>query len=231
VTTYHRVLVVAAHPDDEALGCGGWMKRLSLLGARVSVVFLADGVGSRGPERDVDPVALAQRESAAREAAGMLGASVHAFHRLPDNRLDTVALLDVAQRIEEAKRDLEPDLVLTHHPGDLNVDHRVVSLATVTAFRPKPAERWCEILAFEIPTASDWGASFTGTPFVPDTFVEITATLETKLAAYGSYGDEVPPDPHARSTNAVRHLAELRGRQAGVPAAEAFVTLRRLLRQ
>ncbi len=226
-----NVLVVAAHADDEVLGCGGTIRRFANEGARVSVVFVADGVSSRGG-RSVDSVRaeLDAREAAAREAAAILGAVVLAFHRLPDNRLDTVALLDVVQCVESSKAASSPDVVLTHHAGDLNVDHRVVSHAVCTAFRPKPGERWREVLAFEVPTATDWGAGVTGPAFVPDTYVDVSASLDAKLAAYARYGGEVPADPHCRSLRAVEHLACLRGRQAGVQAAEAFVTLRRVLR-
>lgn len=226
-----NVLVVVAHADDEVLGCGGTMRRYAREGARVSVVFLADGVSSRaGGSLDAVRAELDARETAARECASVLGAEVVAFHRLPDNRLDTVALLDVVQRIEAAKAATTPDLILTHHPGDLNVDHRVTAVATCTAFRPRPGERWREVLAFEVPTATDWGAGISGPAFVPDTFVDISTTVDAKLRAYACYGSEVPDDPHCRSAQAVEHLARLRGRQAGVPAAEAFVTLRRVVR-
>ena len=226
-----RVLIVAAHADDETLGCGGTARRYADEGAAVSVVFLADGVSSRAGlssgEREAE---MEARELHARQAAEILGCMVLSFHRLPDNRLDTVALLDVIRCVERAKMQVTPDVVLTHHPGDLNVDHRVVSAATCTAFRPCPGETWQEVRAFEVPTATDWGGALAGASFVPDTYVDVSATIGAKLDAYACYGDEVPGDPHGRSRMAVESLARTRGRQAGVAAAEAFTTLRRILR-
>jgi LmbE family N-acetylglucosaminyl deacetylase len=216
------ILVVAAHPDDEALGCGGAIARHAAAGDRVEIVFLADGEGARGAAAGE----VAARQAAARRAAEILGARAPRFVDLPDNRLDSVPLLDVIGRLERALNGYAPEIVYTHSGGDLNVDHRVVHQAVVTLFRPLPGACWGGLLAFEVPSSSEWSTPAIGPVFAPDRFVDISAFLERKMAALAAYDAEMRPFPHARSYEAVRALATWRGASAGLTAAEAFETLR-----
>lgn len=216
------VLVVAAHPDDEALGCGGAIARHAAAGARVEIVFLADGEGARGPAAGD----VAARQTAARRAAEILGARPPRFVDLPDNRLDSVPLLEIISRLERALDGYAPEIVYTHSGGDLNVDHRLVHQAAVTLFRPLPGARWRGLFAFEVPSSSEWSTPAIGPVFAPDRFVDISAFVERKMAALAAYAAEMRPFPHARSCEAVRALATWRGATAGVAAAEAFQTLR-----
>jgi LmbE family N-acetylglucosaminyl deacetylase len=222
-----RVLVVAAHPDDEVLGMGGTMARHRANGDLVSVLFLADGVGSR-PNADGEH--REKRREAARQACQILGARIHGFETFPDNAFDGVPTLSIIKAIEQAKQAIEPDLIYTHHGGDLNVDHRITARAVMTAFRPQPHETYTEICAFEIGSSTEWSHSALASGFNPDCFVDITAFLETKLQAYRCYTEEVRQDPHVRSLESVKITACYRGRQVGVHAAEAFVTLKRIRR-
>jgi len=216
------VLVVAAHPDDEALGCGGAMARHAAEGRRVEVLFVADGVGARGP----DDAALARRRAAAREAARILGASPPRFLDFPDNRLDGVDLLDVVRAVEAAVREVGPRLVYTHHGGDLNVDHGVVHRAVLTACRPLPGSGVDGILAFETPSSTEWSSAAVGPAFAPTMFTDVAAHLDAKAAALAAYGEEMRAFPHPRSETAVRALAAVRGAAAGLEAAEAFEVVR-----
>lgn len=139
-TRLRAVLVIAAHPDDEALGCGGTVAKLASSGTAVHLTFLADGVGARS-EADaslspVDHQALDQRRHSARRAANILGATSVSFDDLPDNRLDCIPLLKITQRIEALIAQHRPSMVLTHHAGDLNIDHQRVHQAVITACRP-----------------------------------------------------------------------------------------------
>lgn len=134
-TQAQRVIAVVAHPDDEVLGCGGALARHASAGDEVLIVVMADGETSRDPNVDADDVS--RREAAARRAAAILGVRHVALHRLPDNRLDTMARLDVIKLVEKHLRDFGPATVYTHHAGDLNVDHRRVHEAVVTACRPQ----------------------------------------------------------------------------------------------
>ena len=217
------VLVLAAHPDDEVLGCGGTIARLATEGAAIRVAFLSDGVTSRAGETAEVTAALTARRSAAAKACKLLGASVASFGDLPDNRLDTIALLDIVQAMERLIAQFRPDTVLTHHAGDLNVDHRLIHQAAVTACRPQPGHSVRTLLSFEVPSSTEWQVPGFSPAFAPNWFVDISGSLPRKLAALDEYAAELRAWPHPRSRKAVEHLAHWRGASIGVEAAEAFV--------
>ncbi len=216
------ILVVAAHADDEALGCGGSIARHAAEGDVVRVLFLADGVSSRDAGGD----AQAQRRlAAAQQAAEILGVRAQRFLALPDNRLDTVALLDVVRPLEAAIAEWRPEVIYTHHHGDLNVDHRVAHQAVLTACRPQPGACVRTVLAFETVSSTEWSAHDLR-PFAPTWFVDISAFLDIKLRALAAYAEEMRAAPHARSMEGLRHLAHHRGHSVGMAAAEAFMPVR-----
>lgn len=225
-------LVIAAHPDDEVLGCGGTIARLASEGTAVHIAFLADGIGGRRIDaaRAASDPELALRREAARNAAGILGARSVEFGDFPDNRMDSVDTLDVARAVEALVERLKPGVVLTHHAGDLNVDHQVIHRAVLTACRPQPGHPVDTILFFEVPSSTEWQAAGSAPAFVPDWFVDISAHLPTRRRALEAYAMEMRPWPHARSYEATEHLARWRGATAGVEAAEAFVLGRRIVR-
>lgn len=220
---HKSVLVLAAHPDDEALGCGGTIARLSNAGVAVHVAFLADGVASRGvvaPQFDEE---LRARRAAAAKACAILGAASTFFGDFPDNRLDTVALLSIVKPIEDLIAKHRPDTVLTHHAGDVNVDHRRLHQAAVTACRPQPGHCVRALLSFEVPSSTEWQPPASAAVFAPDWFVDISGSLDRKLEALDAYATEMRAWPHPRSREGVTHLARWRGATVGVDAAEAFV--------
>jgi LmbE family N-acetylglucosaminyl deacetylase len=216
------VLVVAAHADDEALGCGGTIAKHAASGDHVHVVFVADGVTSR-PRAGKDE--LASRKQATENARGILGIRTTAFLGLPDNRLDSLPLLDIVQLLEAIVIKLSPDVVYTHHYGDLNVDHRLVHQAVMTACRPLPGNSVREILTFEVMSSTEWSSTGSA-PFLPNLFVDISAYVETKLQALDAYAVEMRPPPHSRSTEHMQCLMRHRGSCVGVDAAEAFMVMR-----
>ena len=222
-----QILVIAAHPDDEVLGCGGTIARHVTEGDFVHVLFLGDGVSSRG---DSDFKLVNARKTSAVNACEGLGAAIMGFEKFPDNMFDTVSLLDIVRVIESAKKEINPQIIYTHHCGDLNIDHRITCQAVLTAFRPQPDEEFSEIRAFETNSSTEWSASAIMPPFIPDTFVDITQYLDKLLNAYSCYADEIREEPHARSLEALKIAALRRGREAGLQAAEAFMTLRRIFR-
>lgn len=226
MTSKPAVLVVAAHPDDEVLGCGGAIAKFAAQGQGVHVALLADGVGSRRKGR-ID-AEVKQRRQAAKAAAKVLGATSVMFGDFPDNRMDGVDLLDVTQAVESLIVQYRPSVVLTHHAGDLNVDHRSISQAVVTACRPQPGHSVRTMLFFEVPSSSEWQVPGVGPAFAPNWFIDISGTLNAKLKALKAYDAEMRPWPHARSYQAVEHLARWRGASAGMAAAEAFVVGRML---
>lgn len=226
-----RILVVAAHPDDEVLGCGGTIARHAEAGDEVHLLLLGEGITARDPRRDVARRRpdLLRLERGIQAAARILGvAKVHRA-QFPDNRFDSVDLLDVVKVVERVIEDVTPVRLYTHHAGDLNVDHRIAHQAVVTAARPAPASRIRDVLAFEVPSSTDWQGAGSHLPFVPQTYIEVTSTLNKKLRALSAYRSELRPYPHARSVRAVEALAHVRGASVGVEAAEAFVLVRQVV--
>lgn len=216
-----QILVVAAHPDDELLGCGGAVASLTMAGHSAIALILGEGGTSRRAAAGKSGVvsALAQ---CARDGAAVLGAEPPLFGSLPDQRFDEVALLNIVHRIEDVKQELNPDLVLTHHGNDLNNDHRVTHRAVLAACRPLPDEKLRGVFTFETVSSTEWGPLSQGQPFRPQIYVDITATLERKLKSLACYPGEMRPFPHPRSLEAVSALAKRRGSEVGIGAAEAF---------
>ncbi len=224
-----RILTVAAHPDDEVLGCGGAMARHAAGGDEVYVAILGEGATSRAGSREsADMGKVRGLEADARRAADALGVKEVFFGGLPDNRFDSLPLLDVVKAVEKLVADLSPEIVYTHHGGDLNVDHQVVARAVLTATRPKPGHCVKEVLAFEIHSATEWGFGRVGAPFRPEVFVDIGGSLAAKLEALSRYPTEVCGFPHPRSLKAVEAAAVRWGSVAGFHAAEPFELIRSL---
>ena len=214
------VLVIGAHADDEVLGCGGTMARLAAEGAEVHVLLLADGETSRQGAGDAHKAA---RNRAAEEAAGILGCKSSVTHDFPDNRLDSVDLLDIVKVVEANIAALKPDTVFAHHNGDVNIDHRRVHDAVLAACRPQPGHPVRQLLFYEVASYTECRPPNSGMPFLPNTFFDISGTLAAKRKALEAYGAEMRPFPHARSLEAVEALARWRGATVGVAAAEAFM--------
>lgn len=219
-----RVLVVAAHTDDEVLGCGGTIARHVMEGDQVYAVFMADGVSSRV---QTDATALLKREDAAEKARSILGIRENIYLGLPDNRMDSMPLIDVVQCLEPIINRLKPHTIYTHHLGDLNVDHRITHQAVMTACRPMPGCSVREIFTFEVLSSTEW-ATPTMAPFLPNLFVDISAYLEIKMQALDAYAEEMRVEPHTRSLKHVEILARHRGFTVGLDAAEGYSIVRKL---
>ena len=223
------VLVVAAHPDDEVLGCGGTMARLANEGQEVRIAILAEGMTSRYEQREqANQKELDQLHANAQQAADKIRAKELVLCKLPDNRMDTVPLLEVVKLVEDLIEKFKPAVIYTHHPGDLNVDHGVVHRAVLTATRPIPGQLVREIYAFEVPSSTEWAFQRLEPSFRPSVFVDIASTLETKVSALACYDTETRKFPHPRSPEAVRAIAMRWGSVAGFQAAEAFELIRSL---
>jgi LmbE family N-acetylglucosaminyl deacetylase len=226
-----NVLIVAAHPDDEVLGCGGTIARHVAEGDSVGIVFFTDGVGARHIEGDArhEPDQILRNESAI-AAAAILGAAAPVNLGFPDNRLDSVDLLDLVQALEAKGRRIEPTVVYTHWFGDLNIDHRRVYQSVLTAFRPTDTSTVRQIRSFEIPSSTEWGDKSVTPQFNPTSYVDISSFLDVKLRAMEAYAQEMRSFPHPRSREAIEALARWRGAESGLMAAEAFVQIREIRR-
>jgi len=227
------VLVIAAHPDDETLGCGATMAKLAAAGREVHVLFVATGVAGRYPDPGnhtqaiVDQVAVLRQDAA--RAGQILGVASQTFLDFPDNRLDTVPLMDLAHSLKRQVLAIRPSVVFTHHFGDYNWDHGRVHEASLMACRANPGEFYPQRLyAYEVLSSTERAPAVPSRAFMPNIFVEISATLETKIEALRQYASELGVYPHPRSPEAVRHLAGRRGSTVGMRQAEAFQLLREL---
>lgn len=216
------VLVVVAHADDEVLGCGGAIARHVAEGDEVHVAYMADGVGSRGGDFELE---IVRRNEARDRALKVLGVIDWQAYQFPDNRMDAVPLLDVVQPLERIVRDITPSIIYTHHYGDLNVDHRVTHQAVMTACRPQPGSSVREIYACEVISNTEW-ASPGLAPFLPNAYVDITSYWSVKRAALDAYALEMRRAPHSRSIIHAESLAQHHGNCVGVGAAEAFMVMR-----
>jgi len=225
-----RIAVIAAHPDDEVLGCGGTIARLANEGYSVHILLMADGESSRGGiEQSIDPSLLAARNTAADNACNILGCRSVEMLNLPDNRLDGLDLLDIIKRIEAFIEHYCPTTILTHHAGDVNIDHRIVHDAVIAACRPQPNHPVKELLFFEVPSSTEWRPPGSAEAFNPNVFIDISKTLSLKMGALKAYESELRMFPHPRSLKAVEALAQWRGATAGFEAAEAFSLGRKLV--
>lgn len=212
---------MAAHPDDEVLGCGGVIARHVSQGDEVHVMIMAEGITSRDNKRNTSTKKqeLSDLQSIAVKANAALGVKAVTFCGFPDNRMDSVELLDVVKEIEAVIKKIKPSIVYTHSKKDVNIDHRITHSALVTACRPQPKFCVKSLLFFEVASSTEWPVQES---FVPNYFVDISATLEKKLKALKIYDCEMRDWPHPRSVKGVEHLAHWRGCSVGVEAAEAF---------
>lgn len=228
MSNHSSILVVAAHPDDEVLGCGGTIVRHARKGDEVYCLILGEGITSRGKQQDKaegkDEVDQLRAQS--KKAAQVLGIKEIFFRDLPDNRFDTVPMLDIVKMIENMIDELQPDTIYTHHGADLNIDHQIAQRAVLTASRPLKDCPVKEIYAFEVPSSTEWTFDQSERAFHPNVFIDITETLETKVQAMQLYESEVRAFPHPRSPDALRAIASRWGSVVGLEAAEAFQLIR-----
>jgi len=223
------ILVVAAHPDDEVLGCGGTIARLAGEGHDVSVAILGEGITSRYDQRNqADKNTVEALKTCSQQVADLLGAKKLFMFDLPDNRFDTVPLLDVIKIIERLIEKVKPKIVYTHHSGDLNIDHSIVHRATLTAARPLSGCPVKKIYAYEVPSSTEWGFNQFSQVFRPNIFIDIRSTLGIKIRAMEAYETEIRLFPHPRSSEALKVLAKRWGSVAGLEAAEAFELIREI---
>lgn len=225
-----KILVVAAHPDDEVLGLGGTMHRLiNEKGCKVRVVILGEGITSRSENRDTEKwkQELEVHRSniqAARKAIGYDSVGIYDF---PDNRFDTVALLDLIKVIEKEKREFETEVIFTHHGGDVNIDHQRTFEAIITACRPMDHEKVKMIITFETMSGTEWRSPSDPKHFLPNLFIEIgEEDLQAKINAMEVYEFEKRSYPHPRSPKALKIRAQMWGVANGLGLAEAFQVVR-----
>ena len=219
----NKVLVIAAHPDDEVLGCGATIAKHVAAGDQVHVVILAEGVTSRMLRwnRRNFRSELSELKAAAKLASKILGVTSVRLNGFPDNRMDGFPLIEVVKIIEEDIARIKPSIIYSHHAGDVNQDHETVHKAVVVACRSLPESSIKALLFFEIPSSTEWQV-VEGKTFSPNWYNDVSTFMGLKLEALKAYQSEMRKWPHPRSLAAIEHLARWRGATVGVEAAEAF---------
>lgn len=220
-----KILIIAAHPDDEVLGCGGTAARLVKEGNEAYTLVLGEGITSRDAsrQREKRQQELVQLKKQVHEANGVIGIKEIFTDDFPDNRFDSVPLLDIVKVIETIKNKIKPDIVFTHYEQDLNIDHRITYQAVLTAVRPTAGETVKEIYSFEVLSSTEWNFPLR---FSPEVFFDISETIDIKLAAMEKYQSELKEFPHPRSLKGIRLNAEQWGMKTGLKYAEAFKLVR-----
>ena len=220
-----KILIVAAHPDDEVLGCFGTVARLVKEGCEAYTLILGEGKTSRDEQRvvenRVDDIAVLNSEiQKANDIIGIKKVFVESF---PDNRFDSVDLLDIIKVISKVKEEVKPDIIFTHYKNDLNIDHQITYKAVITATRPMKDESAKEIYSFEILSSTEWNYPLS---FSPDTFFDIKTTLDLKIEAMKEYESELCDYPHPRSLEGIKINAQYHGMRVGKQYVEAFKSIR-----
>jgi len=215
------VLVVAAHSDDEALGCSGTISKHIEQGDSVHLLFMTDGVASRSAKVNNKK----KRLTAAQGVAEILGVDTLTNLNFPDNRMDSIPLLDVVKEIEDKISQVQPEVIYMHHIGDLNIDHQITHKAVITACRPQPGFCVRKIYAFEVLSSTEWQTPGVES-FCPNMFIDITDYIDIKKQVLKVYSAEMHQTPHSRSIDNAIRLNAVRGNSIGVDYAEAFVLIR-----
>ena len=221
-----EILVIAAHPDDEVLGCGATIAKYSRQGVHFMVLFIAEGSSCRyaDPYCTESVAAIEARNQHSANAMALLGVNDYHFKNFPCGRLDQVPIIEINKAIEHVIRNFKPDTVLTHSALDVNNDHRIVFRASIMATRPAAHNRVSRLLSYEVLSSSEWAF---GEAFAPNSFEQIEEQdLILKWQSLATYETEVKAYPFPRSEHGVRAQAMIRGMQAGVPLAEAFYMIR-----
>ncbi len=220
-----RILIVAAHPDDEVLGCFGTVSRLIKEGYEAYTLILGEGKTSRDTTRDVenkkDEIDLLNSEI--QKANDLIGIKKVFVESFPDNRFDSVDLLDIVKVISKVKEEVLPDIIFTHYENDLNIDHTITYKAVITATRPMPTESVKEIYSFEILSSTEWNYPLS---FSADTYFDVSDTIDLKIDAMKEYSSELCEYPHPRSIEGIELNAKYQGMRVGKEYVEAFMSIR-----
>ncbi len=220
------VACIVAHPDDEVLGVGGTLIKHAKMGDEVYIIIMSDGEGAKSIKQDFNK----NRKKSASLWADFVGCKLYKHYDLPDQKFDIVSRLDAIKDLEQDLLKIKPDIVYTHHPEDLNVDHKITSELVLTALRPMSKVHSCRtILSFETPSSTDQAPQISSFIFYPNHYVNVKDVWKIKISSLKFYKKELRKSPHPRSLKAIEALAIKRGSESGLEKAEAFSILRNII--
>jgi len=221
-----KILVIAAHFDDEVYGCGGTISKLVREGHKVYVCILTDSCSSQYTDRANEMIAQKKEES--KIVNKILGIEKTYTFDFPDMQLDTIPHVELNKAIEQCIREIKPTTIYTHHGGDVNKDHRLIFESTIVAVRPMKDSSVKRVLCYEVPSSTEWAAPTPSNMFAPNVFVDIEYVIDKKIDAIKAYNSELREYPHPRSAENVINQAHLRGASVGLNAAESFMLIREI---
>ena len=225
-----KILIILAHPDDEVLGAGGLIIKARSMGASVRIVWLGEGISARFKKSEFNSKSYNEasllRQNGAKKAMKVLGIDSYDFGKLHCLRFDQTPIIDITKKIENEIRKFEPDILITHNPSEVNIDHVITFKAVEAATRPNANTKNIIVLGCEIPCSGRWVFE---NKFQPNIYIDIKDFFEKKLLAWSKYTGEARQFPFPRSNDGLATLAKYRGMEAGVEMAEAFKIWRLLL--
>lgn len=222
-----KILIVAAHPDDEVLGCFGTVAKMIKAGHEAYTLILSGGKTSRDntEQSEIDNLKIEMQK-----ANELIGIKKIYQGDFPDNSFDSVPLLEIVKKIEEIKEEIQPEIIFTHHIGDMNIDHQITHKAVLTATRPMKDECVKTIYSMEVPSSTEWN-SFNGvTTFIPNVFFEIEDTIDLKIEAMSKYKSELREYPHPRSLQHIKEFSKVNGTKVGLNYSENFMCIRNIFK-
>ena len=221
-----KIFVVAAHPDDEILGCGGTLLKHIHNGDKVYILFVSEGVSGRYDKKDSKKciVEIKKRQEMAKKAAIHGKFEIIDFLNLDNLQLNNYPHNYLTNIIYKYFKKYKPDIVYTHYEHDLNIDHYHTFYSTFVASRPNNDFKIRKLLSFEIPSSTDWGIG--NKSFIPNYFVDIKKYKSQKEKLLKFYKHEMRLPPHSRSIKNLNSLSIFRGGIVGLDNAEAFLVNR-----
>lgn len=223
-----KILVISAHPDDEVLGMGGTIAKLTQAGNEVYVLIVTDGSSSQYRDSDELNEIIEDKKQETKACADVLGIKQVLYGELPDMKLDSTPHISINQVIENTIDRIQPEIVYTHFWGDVNMDHQQVYKSTLVAVRPVMGQIVKELYCYRVPSSTEWTPNKADTMFMPNVFVNINDVVEQKYEAFAKYSTELRDYPHPRSVQYLRETDKATGLKVGLYCAEEFVLLRKI---
>lgn len=231
VVEMKRILVIAAHPDDEVLGMGGTIAKYATQGSEIALLIVTDGSTSQYKDNPNLKDIIIEKKLETQNCADLLGIKKIYYGNLPDMKLDTVPHVEVNEVIGKVILDFSPTAVFTHFSGDVNKDHQCVYKSTLVACRPTPEQCVEKLFLYSVPSSTEWNLQASHTTFFPNWYENIEGDFaDIKYKAMNCYKEELREYPHPRSIEYLQNADKAEGNRVGMKIAESFMLVRNLMK-